>query len=123
MTKRINNDLKNEELDSILYDGNNKIILESLKDYNEWYAYKRINSVTKDVLFKQSKNISEYLKEKQIGDTVYRKNDRVMQIKNNYDIFWEKDENTYESGMGVFNGELGTIIKKIILIYYLFYIY
>ena len=32
----------------------------------------------------------EYLKEKQFGDTVFREQDRVMQIKNNYDIYWEK---------------------------------
>ena len=51
------------------------------------------------------------LKQKQIGDIVYRENDRVMQIKNNYDIFWEKTDGQYENGMGVFNGELGTIIK------------
>ena len=31
-----------------------------------------------------------------------------MQIKNNYDIMWSKDR---ENGTGVFNGELGTIIK------------
>lgn len=38
-----------------------------------------------------------------------------MQIKNNYDIYWEKgsSENlkTYENGTGVFNGEIGRIIK------------
>ena len=35
-----------------------------------------------------------------------------MQIKNNYDIFWEKKGNNTENGTGVFNGELG-IIEKI----------
>ena len=34
-----------------------------------------------------------------------------MQIKNNYDIFWERDVNGYETGNGVFNGEFGTILK------------
>ena len=38
-----------------------------------------------------------------------------MQIKNNYDIYWEKgsrnDLRTYESGTGVFNGEIGRIVK------------
>ena len=34
-----------------------------------------------------------------------------MQIKNNYDIFWERDVNEYETGNGVFNGEFGTILK------------
>ena len=54
---------------------------------------------------------SEYLMQKQVGDTIYRENDRVMQIKNNYDMFWEREKPNYESGTGVFNGELGTIIK------------
>ena len=35
-----------------------------------------------------------------------------MQIKNNYDMFWEKKTPKYETGTGVFNGELG-IIEKI----------
>ena len=30
-----------------------------------------------------------------------------MQVKNNYDIYWIKDNN--EDGTGIFNGELGTI--------------
>ena len=41
-----------------------------------------------------------------------------MQIKNNYDIFWERwitdentEETTYEQGTGVFNGEIGRITK------------
>lgn len=34
-----------------------------------------------------------------------------MQIKNNYDIFWEKQEPVYETGSGVYNGELGTILE------------
>ena len=44
-------------------------------------------------------------------DAVYRIGDRVMQIKNNYDIFWERDIDGYEAGAGVFNGEFGTILK------------
>ena len=44
---------------------------------------------------------------------IYRLGDRVMQIKNNYDIYWEKgsrnDLRTYEAGTGVFNGEIGRI--------------
>ena len=34
-----------------------------------------------------------------------------MQIKNNYDIFWEREKYGYETGNGVFNGEFGTILK------------
>ena len=43
---------------------------------------------------------------------VFRAGDRVMQIKNNYDIYWERDiSGKKEMGSGVFNGEIGTIIE------------
>ena len=41
----------------------------------------------------------------------YRKGDRVMQTKNNYDIFWERQQPVHETGSGIFNGELGRIMK------------
>ena len=47
--------------------------------------------------------------EKNVLGTIFRVGDKVMQVKNNYDIYWEKDS---ENGTGVFNGELG-IIRKI----------
>lgn len=54
-------------------------------------------------------------KEKETGRTVYREGDKVMQIKNNYQIQWEV-RNRYqipvEKGMGVFNGDIG-IIRQI----------
>ena len=53
----------------------------------------------------------EEKKEKKYGDIIYRENDRIMQIKNNYDIYWEKNNDEVEYGRGVFNGEFGTIIK------------
>ena len=31
--------------------------------------------------------------------------------QNNYDIYWEKRKNDYETGVGVFNGEIGKIVK------------
>lgn len=49
-------------------------------------------------------------KEKKFGDAIFRQGDRIMQVKNNYDIFWERDGKTNEAGSGVFNGEFGTII-------------
>ena len=40
----------------------------------------------------------------------FRIGDRVMQTKNNYDMYWEKkDGESLEVGNGVFNGETGTI--------------
>lgn len=52
---------------------------------------------------------SEYKKEKTAQGVIYRVGDRIMQVKNNYDIYWEKHL-TKETGTGVFNGEFGTII-------------
>ena len=50
--------------------------------------------------------------EKKIGNIIYRVGDRVMQIKNNYDMTWEKNNSDKtEIGTGVFNGEIGTIIE------------
>ena len=43
----------------------------------------------------------------QFGNTLYREGDKVMQIKNNYDILWKKDDG--EEGTGVFNGDIGVI--------------
>ena len=41
---------------------------------------------------------------------IFRIGDRVMQIKNNYDMYWERRfNNSIENGNGVFNGETGTI--------------
>ncbi len=55
----------------------------------------------------------EELPEKVSGGVVYRIGDRIMQIKNNYDITWEREGNKgqAEIGTGVFNGEIGTIIE------------
>ena len=71
---------------------------------------------------------SEKKAEKNVLGTIFRVGDKVMQVKNNYDIYWEKkalfiDNNNEddgkslrrsisENGTGVFNGELG-IIEKI----------
>jgi len=48
--------------------------------------------------------------QKKHGERTFLIGDRVMQVKNNYDIYWEKSNK--ENGTGIFNGELG-IIKKI----------
>lgn len=52
--------------------------------------------------------------EKKVGEIIFREGDRVMQVKNNYDIYWEKGNTlslNYENGTGIFNGELGKIVK------------
>lgn len=47
-------------------------------------------------------------KEKQYGQYTLREGDRVMQVKNNYDIPWTKD-GSGEIGHGIFNGDVGSI--------------
>ncbi|MCR5647946.1 MAG: ATP-dependent RecD-like DNA helicase [Oscillospiraceae bacterium] len=47
--------------------------------------------------------------EKEFGEITFRTGDRVMQIRNNYDIIWRKPSG--ESGMGVFNGDVGHIVE------------
>lgn len=52
------------------------------------------------------------LPEKASMGATFRAGDRVMQIKNNYDMYWERNTlEKQEIGSGVFNGEIGTIIK------------
>ena len=48
--------------------------------------------------------------QRQFGDFVFRVGDRVMQIRNNYDILWKKTDGSMV-GSGVFNGDIGTIIS------------
>ena len=48
-------------------------------------------------------------KEAAVGGKLFREGDKVMQIKNNYDILWEKDSG--EDGLGVFNGDVGVLVS------------
>ncbi len=47
-------------------------------------------------------------KERRWGDYAFREGDRVMQIRNNYDILWRKSDAS-AVGTGVFNGDIGVI--------------
>ena len=46
--------------------------------------------------------------ERRFGEFTFRQGDRVMQVKNNYDILW-REPGGGKSGMGVFNGDIGRI--------------
>ncbi|MBQ7500077.1 MAG: ATP-dependent RecD-like DNA helicase [Clostridia bacterium] len=46
-------------------------------------------------------------KEKRFRSSIFREGDKVMQIRNNYDIMWEKHGT---EGAGIFNGDIGTIL-------------
>ena len=83
---------------------------------------RELNKALQNVL---NPNIDE-LPEKANGEAIFRVGDRIMQIKNNYDITWEKENNQKqeyniggykipqkpEIGTGVFNGEMGTILES-----------
>ena len=45
-------------------------------------------------------------KEYKYKDKIFRVGDKVMQIKNNYELEWEEGE---KSGVGVFNGDIGYV--------------
>lgn len=54
-------------------------------------------------------------KEKEMGDRLFREGDKVMQIRNNYQLEWEirgKYGIPVDKGVGVFNGDTG-ILKEI----------
>ena len=46
--------------------------------------------------------------ERRYGNWTFRTGDRVMQVKNNYDILWQED-GSGASGMGIFNGDIGVV--------------
>ena len=48
--------------------------------------------------------------ERRFGEYIFREGDRVMQVRNNYDLMW-KDRDSLTSGMGVFNGDIGQILE------------
>lgn len=64
-----------------------------------------INKVLQAVLNPPSKS----KKEVSLAGKILREGDKVMQIKNNYDILWTKGS---DDGSGIFNGDIG-IIEKI----------
>ncbi len=80
------------------------------------------------VLQRQLNPPADWKKEKKYGEIVFREGDRVMQIRNNYDIIWSKLESvTFETrkdsttipritlgakplhGTGVYNGDIGVV--------------
>lgn len=71
----------------------------------------RLNTILQEYLNPKDPSKTE----KEAGGTIYRVGDKVMQIKNNYQIEWEI-RNKYgipmDAGTGVFNGDIG-IIREI----------
>ena len=71
----------------------------------------RLNGILQEYLNPPEKGKTE----KEIGDRLFREGDKVMQVKNNYQLEWEistKYGMTVDKGMGIFNGDMG-IIREI----------
>jgi exodeoxyribonuclease V alpha subunit len=51
---------------------------------------------------------SKQKREKKSRDRIFREGDKVMQIKNNYELEWERKG---EKGSGIFNGDIGKILR------------
>ncbi len=71
----------------------------------------RLNSILQEYLNPPEQGKTE----KEFGDHLFREGDKVMQIKNNYQLEWEittKYGMSIDKGMGIFNGDMG-IIKEI----------
>ena len=83
---------------------------DSLRDIQVMAPMKRgdvgvfaLNQLLQSTLNPPGKDIPEITH----GQTIFRRGDKVMQVRNNYDLSWERDG---EDGDGVFNGDIGYII-------------
>ena len=96
-----------------------------LQNYGDYDFFKDIQILTptkKGMLGTKELNVylqkalnpeDSFKTEKKTNGAIYRVGDRIMQVKNNYDITWEKEnpyrEDGIDYGTGVFNGKIGTI--------------
>lgn len=110
----------------VIYKHMIQLILEKLPPYVKANPYdiQVLTPMRKGTLGVEALNkiLQEYLnppdpkkKEHSYGDTLFRVGDKVMQIKNNYQLEWEivsRYQIPIDKGLGVFNGDIG-IIKEI----------
>lgn len=64
-----------------------------------------LNIALQKALNPPSKDKKEYTQ----NGRLFREGDKVMQVRNNYDMVWKKDDG--EMGRGIFNGDIGIIEK------------
>ena len=68
----------------------------------------RLNTILQQYLNPPAKQKKEH----QVGDHIFREGDKVMQIRNNYQLEWEIRSRyglAIDKGLGVFNGDVGII--------------
>ncbi len=66
-----------------------------------------LNEILQNAINPPNKN-----REIKIGSKIFRLQDKVMQIKNNYELYYQvvdENENPYSDGYGVFNGDIGFV--------------
>ncbi|MBQ0040929.1 MAG: ATP-dependent RecD-like DNA helicase [Clostridiales bacterium] len=63
-----------------------------------------LNSVLQEVINPPQESIAEM----KVGARTFREGDKVMQLRNNYSAEW-KDAETFMTGEGIFNGDMGTV--------------
>ena len=64
-----------------------------------------LNTLLQDTLNPSARGKKELV----CGDRVFRQGDKVMHIKNNYQLEWEDGDGN--EGVGVFNGDMGTVLS------------
>ena len=96
---------------------------ERLKNYGNYDFFNNIQVLTptkkgmlgtkelNKILQKELNPKSSDKNERSYGEVTFREGDRVMQTKNNYDIYWQRIDNEEDDGTGIYNGELGRIVK------------
>ena len=108
---------------NVIYKHMIQLILEKLPRYVEATPYdiQVLTPMRKGKLGVETLNgiLQKYLnppdarkRECHVGDTLFREGDKVMQIKNNYQLAWEvvsRYNIPIDQGMGIFNGDLGVI--------------
>ncbi|MBQ8111415.1 MAG: ATP-dependent RecD-like DNA helicase [Clostridia bacterium] len=84
--------------------------LDSLRDIQVMAPMKRgdVGVYALNALLQQALNpASQGVPELNHGGVVFRRGDKVMQVRNNYDLTWDRSG---EEGEGVFNGDIGYIL-------------
>ncbi len=84
--------------------------LDSLRDIQVMAPMKRgeagvyaLNALLQEALNPAANGVPELAH----GGAIYRRGDKVMQVRNNYDLAWQRNG---EEGEGVFNGDIGYIL-------------
>lgn len=116
--------LRRENVKAIIYEIKENIIKMARYYNTTLYEIQVLTPMRKGDLGVENLNqeLQNYLnpkepekKEKEYQQGIFREGDKVMQIKNNYQLTWEVKSKygiTTENGTGVFNGDMG-VIKEI----------